>query len=131
MSNKKSSKVIYPDLSYKIVGVLFDVLNECGPGHKEKYYQNAIALALKERGINFKREVYTPVNYRGTRVGSYYFDFLIENKIILEIKVGERFLQSNIKQILTYLKIADLRLGILANFTGLDVQFKRLLNVNL
>ena len=121
--------LIYPALCYKIVGILFDVYNEGGAGHKEKYYQRAIALALSTNGIAFKREVYIPLRYRQTEIGRYFLDFLVADKIVLEIKRGEHFPPSNIKQIYAYLKATGLQLGILVNFTKTGVKFKRIVNV--
>jgi len=124
----KRKDLIYPELSYKIVGILFDVYNELGPGHREKYYQQAIALALKNNKIEFKREVCIPVKYRTSKVGKYFLDFLIEGKIVLEVKKGNYFPAGNIRQIDTYLKATKLKLGVLANFASSGIKFKRIVN---
>ncbi|MCX6745975.1 MAG: GxxExxY protein [Candidatus Parcubacteria bacterium] len=121
--------LIYPDLSYEITGILFDVFKELGPGHKEKYYQNAIYNVLIQKKYDVQRELHVPLNYKGIKVGSYYLDFLIENKIILEIKKGDYFKKTNIDQIYQYLKATNLQLGILAQFTGSGVRTKRILNI--
>ena len=121
--------LIFPELSYQIIGILFDVYNELGGGHHEKYYQGAVALGLKECDVFLKEQVYTPFNFKGKKVGNYYLDFLIENKIVLEIKKGEKFTKKNIEQVYGYLKITNLKLGIIANFTKTGVRFKRILNI--
>jgi len=121
--------LIYPELSYTVIGVLFEVYNNLGPGHKEKYYQKAMAVSLKETGLSFKEQVYPPVIFKERNIGEYYLDFLIENKIVLEIKSGEKFLKQNISQIYSYLKIENLKLGILANFTKEGLKFKRIVNI--
>ena len=125
----KRNDLIYPDLCYKIIGILFEVYNELGGGYQEKYYQQAIAAAFKINNIQFKREVYMPLSYRNTYIGRHFLDFLIEDKIILEIKKGEYFPKTNIQQIYTYLKTTNLQIGILANFTSKDIKFKRILNL--
>lgn len=122
-------EVAYPELSYKLVGILFDVYNSLGSGHKERYYCNAISTALLNSGINFKKELYVPLFYKEKRVGYYFIDFLIEDKIVLETKAGDRFNKRNIDQILGYLKSSNLKLGILANFTSDGIKFKRILNL--
>lgn len=127
MANK--IELVYPELSYKIVGILYDVFNELKSGHKEIYYQNAIAKELHRLNILFNEQVYFPVAFKGEKVGKYFFDFLIDNKIILEIKANDRFSRKNIEQIYSYLKASNLKLGILANFTGNEVKFKRILNI--
>ncbi|PIR89725.1 GxxExxY protein [bacterium (Candidatus Gribaldobacteria) CG07_land_8_20_14_0_80_33_18] len=125
----KRKDLIYPELSYTLIGVLFDVYNHLGPGHKEKYYQKAVAIALKDINLLFKEQLYSPVIFNDNNIGRYYLDFLIEDKIVLEIKSGEKFLKQNITQIYSYLKIKKLKLGILANFTKEGLKFRRILNI--
>jgi len=122
-------KVIYPELSYKIVGILFEVYNSLGPGYQEKYYQKAIALALAENKIKFKVEVPITINFKGNKIGQYFLDFLIEEKIILEIKKGNYFSKKNIEQVYAYLRVTELKLAILANFTSTGIKFCRILNL--
>lgn len=89
ITNKKERNridLVYPDPSYKIIGVVFDVFNKLGYGYQEKYYQKAIARALKILGILFKEQLPFNIRFKGEIIGRYYLDFLIENKIILEIK---------------------------------------------
>lgn len=121
--------MVHPELSYKIVGVAFEVYNELGPGHKEKFYQRALALSFRKAGLNFKEQVYCPIKFGDKIVGRYYLDFLIENKIIVELKSGEKFLRQNINQIYSYLQANDLPLGILINFTREGVKFRRIVNI--
>lgn len=121
--------LIYPELSYSIMGIVFDVFNHLGPGYKEKYYHNALSIAFTRKGINYETELYSPIKYQGLIVGKQYLDFLIEKKIVLEIKVGNEFRKSFIEQILSYLKSTNLQLGILINFTKIGIKSKRILNI--
>lgn len=123
------AEVVYPELSFKIVGILFDIHNEIGGGHKEKYIQKAIENALKKEGISFQKELRCPLICNDKEIGKYFLDFLIDNKIILEIKVGERFKKEYFNQVFSYLKAKKLKLGILANFTREKVRFRRILNI--
>ncbi len=116
-------------MSYTIIGVLFEIYNQIGLGHKEKYYQRAITVALTEAGLSFREQVCSPIIFNNTNIGKYYLDFLIKNKIVLEIKSGEKFLKQNINQVYSYLKTRNLRLGILANFTKEGLKFRRILNL--
>lgn len=125
----KNSDVIFPELSYRIVGTLFDVSNSIGCGHLERVYQKAVAEALKTEGLKFKEQVPVQVDYQGKKVGKYFLDFLIEDKVVLELKQGERFLRGNINQVNAYLKSTGLKLAILANFTPQGVLFSRLVNI--
>lgn len=124
----KRDDLIYPDESYKIVGILFDVYNELGSGHHEQYYQRATEAEFKSAGFAYKSQVYVPLLYRGKVVGREYFDFLVEDKIILEIKKGDRFSHKHIKQVSQYLKTSGYKLAILANFGNKGVTFKRIVN---
>lgn len=121
--------LIYPKLCYQIVGILFEVFKQLGIGYQEKYYQRIIAIELKENKLKFREQVPVVINYKGAKVGRYYLDFLIEDKIILEIKKHDKFSKANIEQVYGYLKAANLKLGILANFTKSGVKFKRIINI--
>lgn len=121
--------LLYPELSYKIVGALFDVYNYLGPGHHEKYYQRAIAEEFRLKNIKFKEQVYSSLKYKDKIVGRIYMDFLVEEKIILEIKKDSHFSRKHIAQVLNYLKFADKRLAILANFSSNGIVFKRIVNI--
>jgi GxxExxY protein len=122
--------LIYEDLTYEIIGILFGVFNDLGYGYQEKYYQNATAILLGKKRLKFKEQVYVPLNFKGNKIGKYFLDFLIEDKIILEIKKGEKFYKSNITQVFSYLRASDLKLGIIANFTKSGVKVKRIVNIN-
>ena len=123
-------KVVHKDLSYKIVGILFEVYNELGYGYKEKYYEKAVEKYFKDEKINFYRQAKFDIFVRGEIVGKYYIDFIVENKIVLELKKGNYFSRNNIEQIKGYLKITNLKLAILANYTPGGVKFLRVLNPN-
>ncbi|TAL20579.1 GxxExxY protein [Patescibacteria group bacterium] len=77
----KRSDLVHPELSYAIVGALFDVYNTLGHGHLEKTYQRAVAQSLKDRKLSFREQVPVPVTYRGTAVARQFLDFLIEDAV--------------------------------------------------
>ncbi|PIS40494.1 MAG: GxxExxY protein [Candidatus Kerfeldbacteria bacterium CG08_land_8_20_14_0_20_43_14] len=121
--------LVYPELSYKIIEILFEVFNELGPGLQERYYQSAIAVRLKQIDLPYAQEVRVPLDFKSSNIGSYFLDFLIDGKVILEIKRGSRFLRQNIDQVVGYLKASKKKLGIIANFTNNVVKYKRILNL--
>lgn len=125
----KRDDLIYPKLCYQIIGILYDVFNEIGSGHRELVYQRAIESAFKEKGVSFQSQVYSPINYKNKVVGKNYLDFLINNEIILEIKKDTIFRKPFINQVYSYLKAKNLKLGIIANFTREGVRFKRIVNI--
>lgn len=129
-NEKRIIKLVYPELSYKIVGILFDVYNNLGFGYQEKYYQKAVALEFKRAGLKFVEQVSLPIKFKDCKIGRYFLDFLVENKIIVEIKRHNKFYKKDIEQVYSYLKHFNLKLGILASFTKNGVYFKRVININ-
>lgn len=129
MGELKRKDILYPDLSYSIIGSLFKVWTELGPGHKEKLYQKALAEELKEKKLNFEKELPVKLTYNNKLIGMYYFDFLVEGKVALELKVRNYFAKKDIEQLFAYLKSKDLKLGIIAHFTSSGVKFKRIVNI--
>ncbi|MFA5318367.1 MAG: GxxExxY protein [Patescibacteria group bacterium] len=125
-----NDKVVYKELSYLIIGVLFEVYNELGYGYKEKHIERAVAVEFYKRGIIFFTQVPYKVKYKKEIVGTYYLDFLVDNKIVLELKQGRYFSKQNIFQVKEYLKITGKKLAILANFMPTGVKFIRVLNPN-
>ena len=125
----KRNDLIYPDLCYQIVGIIFEIYKQLGGGYQKKYYQKIVAAELRNCELVYKEQVLVPLIYKGNRIGNYFLDFIIDNKIVLELKKGEKFSQKNIEQVYAYLKAADLKLGIIANFTKKGVIFKRIVNL--
>lgn len=123
-----NGKLIYPELSYEIVGILYKVQNELGNKYQEKYYQRAIEIELKNRNIKYERELQVDLLYNDNRIGKYFLDFLIEEKIILEIKATDKLKMTDFKQISAYLKSKKIKLGIIANFRIEKLSYKRIIN---
>lgn len=122
--------LIYPELSYQIIGCAYDVFNSIGPGHSEKIYQKSLSVSLDERQLKYSEQVYYDLKFKGKTVGKGFLDFLVDEKIIIEIKKDEFFSKTNIEQVLNYLQLSGLKLAILINFTKTGVKFKRIPNIN-
>lgn len=120
------SKLIYADLTYKVRGAIFDVYNILGYGHKEEVYQKALASELEKRQIPFKKEARLQVNYKDEKVGNYRPDFVIDDKVILEIKAVEFMPKSYEEQLVHYLKTTGFKVGLLINFGQPKLYVKRL-----
>ncbi len=121
--------MIYPELCYQIIGVLFDVYNKLGYGYKEEIYQRAVARAFENSGLRFREQVYSPVVFQDKNIGKNYFDFLVENKAVVELKRGNYFSKSHIEQLFNYLKVSKLQLGLLVYFNPQKLIFKRIINI--
>ncbi len=122
--------LLYPELSYRIIGAAYEVFNELGPGMQERTYQRAFANELRKRGIHFAEQVYVPVKYKDEVAGTYYLDFVFEDKIVGELKCGDYFRPQNIRQVVNYLKMTGYVLALLINFTREGVRQKRILNMD-
>ena len=121
-----SKGLIYPELSYKIVGVLQKVSNEIGFVLNERYYYPLIEDSLKRENISYEKQIPANIDIEGVR-GRYFFDYLVDEKVVLEIKVGSRFSKKDVDQIMAYLRATGKQLGILARFTRSGVLTKRFL----
>jgi GxxExxY protein len=125
----KKINLIYAKTSYKLIGLAFEVFNELGYGYKEKYYQKAYEKLLIRDKTKYQREVCAIIKFQNENLAKIYLDFLINNKVIVELKAKDRFLKSNIKQVYSYLKANDLKLGLIFNFTRSGIKHKRILNL--
>lgn len=111
------SNIIYKEESYAIIGALFDVYNNLGCGFSEIVYKDALEYEFKLRKIPFQREKKFTVNYKEIVLKhKFYADFVIFDKIILEIKSVENLNDKHLAQCLNYLKISKFKLAILSNF---------------
>lgn len=121
--------LIYPELCYKLVGILFEVYNDLGYGHAEKVYQKAVSVALKKAELKFSEQKYYALMFKGEKIGSGFFDFLVEDKIIIELKRGDRFVKAHMEQVYEYLISNNLKLGLLVYFTPRKLHYKRIINL--
>jgi GxxExxY protein len=105
------------EISYKIRGAIFNVYKEFGPGLFESVYVAALGVELKNQGLNCEYEVPISVDYQGEQLGlGFRIDILVNKKVIIEVKSVENLAEVHHKQILTYLKLTNIKLGILVNF---------------
>jgi len=105
------------EISYLIRGAIFKVYNELGPGLLESVYEAVLSFELQKQGLDVKSQVPLPVFYDGHKLEvGFRLDLLVNNKVIIEIKSVETLSKVHHKQVLTYLKISELKLGILVNF---------------
>jgi GxxExxY protein len=123
-----NTKIVLPELSYEIIGSAFEVFNVLGWGYSERQYQQALAKEFSRRNIGFQREVYVPFTYKAENIGRYFADFIVDGKVLLELKVVPKFGYAHVKQVLGYLQNAKLRLGILIYFTKEGIKYRRVIN---
>ena len=121
--------IIFPELSYEIMGCAFDVFAALGPGHSEKTYQQAMAVSFKKKNVQFKEQVYHSLTFMGEKIGKGFLDFEVDNKIIVELKKNVYFSKTFLEQVLGYLTKTNLKLAILIHFTQDGVKYKRIVNI--
>ena len=121
--------IYFRELSEKIIGSAIEVHKELGNGFLEKVYENALLLELTKNLINAKQQYPISVMYKGQMVGEYFADILVEDKIILELKVVKKLEPIHEAQLLHYLKATNMKLGYILNFgSATKLEFKRMVN---
>lgn len=120
MQKKFVENLLYKELSYQIHGAAIEVRKDFGPGHKEKLYQEAFAEELKRRKISFEKEraikIYSPKD--GKFIGLYRPDFIVDEKIVVEIKAKKFVNRDEIKRIYDYLRNSHYELAYFINFAS-------------
>ena len=121
-------KLLYKEESYKIIGACMEVHKELGKGFSEIIYGDALEIEFKKNNIIYSREKGYKITYKNNILPHHYFvDFVIHDKIVLEIKAIKELTTSHTKQTLNYLAAAKLRLGLLINFGEDSLQYKRII----
>lgn len=105
------------EISFKVRGAIFKVYNELGPGLLESAYESVLAYELRKQGLQVQRQVAIPLMYENVQMDvCYRMDILVEEKVIIEIKSVEMVAAVHHKQLITYLRLSELKLGLLVNF---------------
>jgi GxxExxY protein len=108
-------KFLYEDLTYEVIGAAMEVHRELGSGFLEAVYEEALAHELTIRKIPFQRQKFLSVGYKGLSVGEYRADFVIDDKVVVELKAVKKLLPEHEAQLINYLKATSLRVGLLLN----------------
>ncbi|MEK9208819.1 MAG: GxxExxY protein [Patescibacteria group bacterium] len=122
-----SEKIIFPELSFRICGLCFDTHNRLGRYRSETSYGDALETLLKEEGIPYERELRLPPSFKGEREGRNRPDFIIDDKLVLELKTKPIVTREDYDQVKRYLAVTGSKLGILVNFRSKYLTPKRVL----
>jgi len=126
-STDVTDKLLYRELTYKIIGILYRVHTALGCGFPEKVYQKAIEIELKKENISSETEKLFKVVYNGEDVGSFRLDMIINGKVIVEIKAVERLPKVFKEQLISQLKASPYELGLLVNFGAPKLEYIRII----
>jgi GxxExxY protein len=125
--NTGSKKLIHQNITDNILKGFYIVYNELGFGFLEKVYENALIIELKRVGLKCEQQKPIKVKYKGTIVGEYFADLLVDEKVIVELKAAEKIVKEHEFQLINYLKSTEVQIGLLLNF-GKKPEFKRKIN---
>ena len=125
-----NEKIVYPEESYKIIGAAFKVYNNLGYGLRENYYQKSFSYELEKESLRYECEKSINISYNDKKLGKYRLDFIINDKIVVELKTRPHLGYPYIKQVVSYLKAGNYKLAIIIYFSRDGVKYRRVLNPN-
>ncbi len=124
--NLTMSEIYFKEESYKIIGLCMEIHRTLGMGFKEATYKDALELEFQDNLIIYEREKKFSVEYKNRLLSSYYVaDFVVYNGFILEIKATAAIIDPHLNQAISYLRAAELKLGIIVNFGAASLEYKR------
>jgi GxxExxY protein len=124
--NTDTHRLVHEDETRRIIGCAMEVLNTLGHGLLEKPYENALVVEFQQQGISYKQQPRFDVVYKGVKVGEYVPDLIVFDKVVVDTKVIEKITDHEIGQVLNYLKITGLKLGLVLNFRRARLEWKRI-----
>lgn len=117
--------VLEKDLVYRVIGCAMAVLTEVGHGLHEKPYENAMVIALRQEGVLLAQQRAYPVLFRGQQIGEFIPDLVVEDRVIVDTKVIDRITDHERGQMINYLKVTGMRVGVVLNFKNAKLQWER------
>ena len=122
------NKVEVDKITHKIIGCAMQVHNELGNGFQEVIYQRALAIEMSHQGLGFEREKEMPIYYREEPIGERRVDFFVEGLVMVELKAVEKIEPMHKAQAINYCEAYNIADGLLINFGGTSLEFKRVYN---
>lgn len=123
-----SDEEVFPhkEVTYSIIGSAMEVLNELGHGLHEKPYENALVVELELRDIPFEQQPSFDINYKGHKVGCYVPDLIVDGAVVVDTKVIERITNHERGQMMNYLRVTGLPVGLILNFSKAKLEWERI-----
>jgi GxxExxY protein len=122
---KQPAPLVFEELTSKIIGGCFEVINELGAGFLESVYEKALLINLREKGLNISSQSPIEISYHGHNVGYFIADLLVENTVIVELKAVNMLTSEHKAQIINYLKASNINIGLLVNFGHAKLEYRR------
>ena len=126
MEETNKSNLMHFELTGQVLNCCFEVMKELGPGFLEVVYKNALFIALRQKGLNVETEKPFKVEFRGKIVARYSADLIVEKLVIVELKCSEHLAPEHQAQLINYLSVSRLPVGLLVNFKRRKLDYKRL-----
>ncbi len=123
--HESEDSILHRDLVFRIVGCAFDVVKDVGHGLHEKPYENALVLAFQDAGISVQQQIAFPILFKTRQVGEYIPDLIADGAVIIDTKVIDRITDHERGQMLNYLRITGLRVGLIINFKRAKLEWER------
>lgn len=117
--------MLHGNLVYRVVGCCFEVIKEIGHGLHEKPYENALVIAFEDAGLPVDQQEVYPITFRGRKVGEYIPDLIVDGSVVVDTKVVDRITDHERGQMLNYLRITGLRVGLIVNFKHAKLEWQR------
>jgi GxxExxY protein len=124
--NTDTQGLVHENETGRIIGCTMEVLNTLGHGLLEKPYENALVVEFQRQDIPYQQQLRFDVIYKGVKVGEYVPDLIVFDKVVVDTKVIEKITDHEIGQVLNYLKITGLKLGLVLNFRKARLEWKRI-----
>ena len=128
--DKQDEGLLHEKLTRAIIGCAFEVINELGSGFLESVYEKAMMIALSDAGLSVQSQTPVKVIFRGKPVGDYFADLLVEEKVVIELKVVKALVPEHAAQTINYLNATGIQVGLLINFGRPTLEFKRFTRSN-
>ncbi|HQY04926.1 MAG TPA: GxxExxY protein [Lacunisphaera sp.] len=125
-THESEDSILHRDLVFRIVGCAFDVIKEVGHGLHEKPYENALVLAFQDAGISIQQQMAFPILFKARQVGEYIPDLIADGAVIIDTKVIDRITDHERGQMLNYLRVTGLRVGLIINFKRAKMEWERI-----
>ena len=124
----EKNSLVESGLTGEIIGTAMEVHSQLGPGFLESVYEEALAVEFELKGIKFQKQKELPVFYKGRTIKQFVCDFVVENKVIVELKAVKQIGEIEKLQVINYLKASGYEIGLLFNFGDKSLEWKRLIN---